>query len=441
MNLDKFKGKRMVHEDDKKYLEDLVYYHPDPSALWSGDNVEAGYGIDITLTPATTIAIDTDIIATKDDLLPYQAVVNSYNNHITDNIFGYSIKWSKTDPSAKLEFNSYGDFALYGKGGSLLAYTDTDEYNNDKLSFNGNILYNCGSIEFGGTGELNADTITRRLIYTDSTAHTLAFTDDIKTYTAGDNITIDANNVISATDTTYTEGTYIDIDTYHEISLNSDAEAAIDLVRDHMKHSATGLEIRADISGTGSGSGVVCADNYLDLLDNNGDSISFKDQTLDINDYDIANVNTMSFSGRNNDETLHENGSGRLLYGETGSEQTIAYLSDIPTVPSTNIRTYSLTLNSTYITGNTDTYVQVQGNIAILTCNLEFGTATPSSGYVWIATSSIKPIRDVRFVGGQQTSDKAARLIIHTNGSIELDYTYVPSGNWLTFQIIFFTND
>lgn len=80
-----FKGRRMVQEDELKYLQDLKTAHSDPSAEWGGETFTAGEGItieDATISvnygagltvESETLVIDTSTVALKTDIPSYTA--------------------------------------------------------------------------------------------------------------------------------------------------------------------------------------------------------------------------------------------------------------------------------------------------------------------------------------------------------------------------------
>ena len=307
MNLDRFKGKRMVHEDDKKYLEDLVYYHPDPAAIWAGDTVEAGYGIDITLTPETTIAIDTDVVLTRPNLTDYSIghIIAANSEIDTDNVnlqavYSQDVKSEiSAEPTSTIIRTMSGtDVSTIGVSATEIDLTTSMlKYNSSEVATKADLADKQDTLTAGDNITIDSDNVISAVDTTYTAGDNITIDSDnvisatVKTYTAGTNITIDANDVISATDTTYTAGTNITIDannvisatnttytgvdyvdvnsTDNEIGLDATGKAAVDLVDGHMTESQGSITI-SDVNQINVTNYVLDADGYL-VNESNGD--------------------------------------------------------------------------------------------------------------------------------------------------------------------------
>ena len=476
----------MVHEDDKKYLEDLVYYHPDPSALWSGDNVEAGYGIDITLTPATTIAVDTDVVLTRPNLTDYSIgeIIVGNSTIDSDNVDLRAVYSQDVNSFLSLEPTSAILKTVSGTDNSTIGVSGTEvdvttgmfKYNSSEVATKADLALKQDTLTAGTNVTIDSDNVISAVDTTYTAGNNITIDSDnvisatVKTYTAGTNITIDANDVISATDTTYTAGTNITIDannvisatnttytgvdyvtvdsTNDEIGLDATGKAAVDLVDGHMTESQGSITI-SDVTMIHGTNYSLDADGYLTNIAD-GD-IKFGTQntqgTVFSDLYMISGGEGWYLETNNANVSTSVAMDTTVMTQDTAYEfkQDGIYLNNAKITGQQAIQSYNLTFNSTYIDMNTvnDCYIRKQGNLCIISCNFRTINTTPDNAYTNILTSPIKPIIATRFSGGQSKENayKSARFVLNENGNIDVDFTEITGDAWVTFEIMFFTND
>jgi len=166
------------------------------SAVGGGSTYTAGNGIDIT---DNTISIDTDVIATQNDLSGKQDILTAGSNiTISNNVI------SATDTT-------------YTAGEGIDITNDTISVNTDIVATQSDLDDKQDTLTAGNHIEIINNVIdTKGLVDMQEFDDALLGKQD--TLTAGTNITIDENNVISASGSSYTAGNGIDI-TNNTISL------------------------------------------------------------------------------------------------------------------------------------------------------------------------------------------------------------------------------
>jgi len=100
------KGKRLIPEQELKYLQDLIGYHNDPSAEWGGEGSTYSAGEGISIDESNVISIDSTV-ALKTDIETYTA---GSGIDITSNVVSVdSTVALKSDLSTVAFTGSYSD--------------------------------------------------------------------------------------------------------------------------------------------------------------------------------------------------------------------------------------------------------------------------------------------------------------------------------------------